>query len=384
MKRLVGILLLQLVLYSCHGQVVNMAGITFVTKRVATGRNPESVVAADVNGDKYLDLLVANADDNNVSVLLGDGKGGMMLATNSPFGAGENPSDIAVADFNHDDRLDLAVANHDTNHLTILLGNGHGQFSPAPQPSVTVKSKPHPHGIAAADFNDDGWPDLATDDWQNNNVTIVLNDGSGRFMSPGLSFSVGRMPYHKLRSADVNGDGKPDVITTNFEGGNITVLLGNGKGGFNQPPGSPFVANAKPFGVAIGDVNGDGRLDLAVAHYSGHINDSSSDRVSILLGTGDGAFKPGWSQLVPGRAPTGAAIGDINGDGIADVAFVNYAAASVTLVLGTKGEFQISPLVVAVGQLPSSVAMGDLNGDGKADIITASSGDNDITIALAK
>ncbi len=236
-----------------------------------------------------------------------------------------------------------------------------------------------------ADFNGDGKPDLATDDWQNNRITVVFNDGRGGFLSPGVSFPVGKMPYYKLRAADLNKDGRADLVTTNFEGGNVTILLADGKGTFKEPKGSPFESNKQPFGVAIGDLNADGNPDLAVGHYSGHITDTSGDRMSILLGAGDGTFRLAWSQLVPGNAPTRVAIGDINGDGIADAVFANYGNASVTVVLGSRREFLIatgSPL--KVGSHPSGIAVGDLNGDGKADIVTANEEDNDISVLLTK
>jgi hypothetical protein len=353
--------------------------------RISVGTSPSSLALADFNRDGKLDLAVANAGSNDVTILLGDGAGGFRPAAGSPFAAGHSPNDIAVGDVNGDGNLDLAFANHDTNYLTVLDGDGKGGFRPAPGSPFTVQSKPHPHGIVIADFNGDGKPDLATDDWQNNRVTVVFNDGKGGFLSPGVSFPVGKMPYYKLRAADLNKDGRADLVTTNFEGGNVTILLADGKGTFKEAPGSPFETNKQPFGVAIGDLNGDGNPDLAVGHYSGHITDTSGDRMSILLGAGDGTFRLAWSQLAPGNAPTRVAIGDINGDGIADAVFANDGNASVTVVLGSRREFIVAPgSPLSVGSHPSGIAVGDLNGDGKADIVTANQEDNDISVLLTK
>jgi hypothetical protein len=329
---------------------------------------------------------VANQDDNNVMILLGDGKGGLAPGPRSTFPAGNSPNDIAAGDVNGDGRIDLAFANHDTKYVTVLLGDGKGGFAPAPKSPFTVNSRPHPHGIAFGDFNGDRNLDFVIDDWGNDSVTVVFGDGKGNFASPGVSFSVGKMPYEKLRVADVNRDGKPDIITTNTEGGDVTVLLGDGKGGFRQPTGSPFVANARPFSIAVGDLNGDGILDLAMANYSGQGTDSSKDAITILLGNGYGSFQaaPG-SPFKSGSAPTNVAVGDMNGDGIMDVAVGNYGSNNATVLFGGRRGLTAAPgSPFAVGEAPSSIAIGDLNGDGKGDIVTANSKSNDVSVLLSK
>ena len=372
-----------LTLSSCSAHPQGSTGASGT--RIKVGTAPSAVELADFNRDGKLDAAVANSESKNVTILLGDGAGGFKPSTGSPFPAGNDPNDLAIGDINNDGNLDLAFANHDTTYLTVLVGDGKGSFKPAAASPFTVQSKPHPHGVAVADFNGDAWADLATDDWQNNRVTVVFNDKKGGFVSPGVSFPVGKMPYQKLRAADLNKDGKADIVTTNFEGGNVTILLADGKGGFREAPGSPFDSNKQPFAVAIGDLNGDGNPDLAVGHYSGHITDTSGDRMTILLGTGDGTFRQAWSQLVPGKAPTRVAIGDVNGDKIADAVFVNYGNNSVTVVLGSRNDFNTSTgWTTAVGKFPTGAAIGDLNGDGKGDIVTSNYDDNDISILLTR
>jgi len=370
-------------LTSCSAHPQGSGGAS--NRRIKVGTAPSAIELADFNRDGTLDAAIANSGSGNVTILLGDGAGGFKPAAGSPFAAGNEPNDLAIGDINNDGNLDLAFANHDTTYLTVLVGDGKGGFKPATGSPFTVQSKPHPHGVVIADFNGDGWADLATDDWQNNRVTVVFNDQKGGFISPGVSFPVGKMPYQKLRAADLNKDGKADIVTTNFEGGNVTVLLADGKGGFREAPGSPFDSNQQPFAVAIGDLNGDGNPDLAIGHYSGQISDTSGDRMTILLGMGDGTFRQAWSQLAPGKAPTRVAIGDVNGDKIADAVFCNYGNNSVTVVPGSHKDFNsTSGWTTLVGKLPSGVAIGDLNGDGKGDIVTCNYQDNDISVLLTK
>ena len=127
-------------------------GNAFTVVRYPAGKGSHFVTIADLNGDGNLDIAVANKDSEDVTVLLGDGRGQFHPAPGSPFAAGHCPNDIAVGDFNGDKKPDLAIVNHDTPYLTLLLGDGQGRFTAAPKSPFTTQSKPHPHGLAAADF----------------------------------------------------------------------------------------------------------------------------------------------------------------------------------------------------------------------------------------
>jgi hypothetical protein len=353
-------------------------------RRITVGKAPSSVEMADFNGDGNLDLAVANSGSNNVTILLGDGKGGFVEATGSPFPAGQAPNDICIGDFNNDGKLDLAFANHEAKYLTVLLGDGRGGFRPAPGSPVQVRSRPHTHGVAAGDFNKDGNLDLVTESWGENKITVVFGDGRGGFGSPGVQFDVGKMPYQRVRVADVNLDGNADILTTNLEGDSVTVLLGDGRGGFRQAPGSPFPCGKTPFALAIGDLNGDGKPDLAIGNWAGQSEKRKGEGVTVLLGDGKGGFvlMPG-SPFPTGAGPSRLAIGDIDGDGRPDIVVANYLSGSVTVLRGHKGTF-LPSATIPVGGHPSGIALGDINGDGKADIVVANSDDNTISIVLGK
>jgi hypothetical protein len=352
----------------------------------SVGSAPGSVEIADFNGDGKLDIVVANEQSDNATVLLGDGKGGFTEAKGSPFTAGQSLNDIAIGDFNGDGKPDLAFANHEQKSLTVLLGDSQGSFRPAPGSPVTVTSNPHTHGVAAGDFNGDGKLDLVTDSWAENKVTVVLGDGHGSFSSPGTQFAVGKMPYQRVRVSDINGDGNADIITTNLEGDNVTILISDGRGGFKQPTGSPFPCGDSPFFVAIGDINKDGKPDLAIVNSpSSAAGRSGKDGLTILLGDGAGGFKMmAGSPFATGKIPNRLAIGDVNGDGVADVVVTNTDSNNVTLFLMSDKGNVASSSTMAVGKKPKGIAIGDLNGDGKADIVAANNGDNNITILLSK
>ncbi|MGD1072736.1 MAG: FG-GAP-like repeat-containing protein [Bryobacteraceae bacterium] len=289
----------------------------------AVGMDPTSVAAADLNGDGIPDLVTANTAGNNVTILLGDGAGGFTTANGSPFAVGSGPDSIAVADFNGDGVPDLVTANYNDHNLTVLLGDGAGGFTPAPHSPFAVGS--NPRSVAVADLNGDGNPDLVTVTAANA-VTILLGSGSGAFTVIGAA-PVGFFPQ-SVAVADVNGDGKPDIATANSGSNSVTVLLGNGSGGFSAAPGSPFAVGIDPQAVAIVDVNGDGRPDLVTANLG-------DNTVSVLLGNGPGGFSAAsGSPFAAGIDPQSVVAADFHGDGRADIAIADAAGNVVTVLLG--------------------------------------------------
>lgn len=364
----------------------NTSTSTTATSRFAAGAAPGVVEIADFNGDGKPDLVVANERSNDVTVLSGDGRGGFSQVKGSPFPAGHNPNDIAVGDFNRDGKLDLALANHEERYLTLLLGDGRGGFTPASNSPFPVEVKPHTHGVAAGDLNGDGNLDLVTDSWGTDQIEVLFGDGKGAFKVPGSFFAVGRHPYQRVRAADVNGDGRADVITTNLEGDDVTVLLSDGRGGLKPSTGSPFRCGDSPFNLTVGDVNGDGKPDLAIVNSPSSTSDRrGKDGLTVLLGDGAGGFQMmTGSPFATGRIPNIAAVGDINGDGIADVAVSSPDGDNVTVFLmGGKGAVA-SSYTVTVGGRPKGLAIRDLNGDGKADMVITNNGDNAVTVMLSR
>jgi hypothetical protein len=347
---------------------------------VSAGSEPVSVAIGDFNLDGKLDLAVSNNGSNNVTILLGDGSGGFTQAAGSPIGTGTKPQSVAVGDFNLDGKPDIAVANYGSfpgpSSVTILLGDGSGGFTqPAGSPFGAGSES---QSISIGDFNLDGKLDLAVANGASNNVTILLGDGSGGFTQPAGS-PVGAGSYPRSVSVgDFNLDGKPDLAVANQFSNNVTILLGNGSGGFT---GSSVPATGQAFFIAVGDFNLDGKPDLARLSQS----NVTGGGVTILLGDGNGAFTqpPGSPFSTVGSDPHSLAIGDFNMDGRPDLAVANEASDNVTILLGDgSGGFILAGSPIAVGDNPSSVAVGDFNLDGTPDLAVSNVIPNDVTILL--
>jgi hypothetical protein len=343
-----------------------------------------AVTLADLNADGHLDTITARSDAASLAVHLGDGDGGFQEAANSPFPAGDNPTDLAVADLNNDGFPDVAVANHETDYVTVLFGDGSGALQKRNNSTVLVPSRPHPHGVAAADFSGDACVDLAIESRDENQVLVMEGNCKGSFSAEPKRYSVGQWPYYHLRSADLNHDRRADIVVTNTDGSSVSVLLADPAGGLLASR-TIRIAEA-PFAVAIGDVNADTHPDLVIAHRRGNMRQNDLDGLTILFGDGGGAFSPMTPSLVKvGAAPTAVDVGDFNGDGIDDIAVANQGSNDVTVLLGAaSGPNETGGSPFPVGQLPECVALADLNGDGRADIVTGNPGSRDLSVLLSR
>jgi len=338
------------------------------TGAFTTGNQPRSVAIGDINNDGKLDMVIANFSGGtagNVTILLGDGSGGFNPASGSPAAVGLGPLSVALADVNGDGKLDLVTANFNANTVSIRLGNGDGTFA-APT-SLSIGAGAGPADVAIGDVNGDGRLDLVVADYTIGKVSVFLGNGAGGFTAAtGSPLTVGTNPGSVVL-ADINGDGQLDIVTANAGSNNVTVLLGDGAGGFTAATGSPFSMGSAPYSVVAADVNGDGLPDLITANNGGN-------NVSVRLANGSGGFNAATSVPV-GTGPYTVAVGDVDGDGKIDIVTANQSSDNVSVMLGNgSGGFTAathSPFTVGSGSGPRWAALGAFASDGKLAIATA-------------
>lgn len=321
----------------------------------ATGAGPSGLAVGDFNGDGKLDLAVANQTANTISILLGKGDG--TFGAKVDFATGATPLAVAVGDFNGDNKLDVVSANRTTASVSILLGNGDGTL----RPKVEFVTGTNPAAVLVGDFNGDGKLDVATANSNSNTVSILNGNGDGTF-GPKTDFPTGNGPV-SLAKTDFNGDGPLDLVTANVGVGSASVLLGKSGGGFN--PKTDLGTDTEPIAVTAADFNADGKADFLTANigYSYYYYSGYFPSLSLRLGKGDGTFGNLFSFAL-GSVPGGVATGDFNSDGRIDLAIANPGDNKVMVLLQSAelspnpgsldfGNFQ----AVGIASAPQSVTV---------------------------
>jgi len=240
------------------------------------------------------------------------------------------------------------------------------------QVSFNLSSTPgvggNPLSVAAANINGDGKLDLISANYADNTLSVLTNDGHGGFVLAS-SLSVGSSPY-SIVAADVNGDGKVDLISANQHGNTLSVLTNDGHGGFSLS--YTYTVGLQPLSVVAADVNGDGKVDLISAN-------GSDDTLTVLTNNGSGSFAPSGIYAV-GITPVCVVATDVNGDGKLDLISANRDANTLSVLTNDGHGGFVLATTLAVGSTPWSVTTADVNGDGKVDLISANQADNTLTI----
>jgi hypothetical protein len=352
------------------------------------GTHPVAVAVSDFNGDGNLDAAVIDQGTSmtagDLRVLLGNGDGTFQSA--GGYRIGVHPVAVAVGDFNGDGIPDIVVANTVSpagmgGQLAVLLGNGDGTF----QLPVFTQLIGTPTALAVTDYNGDGLADVAVTevgDGRTTGVYVLLGNGDGTFQQ-GAHFPapVSGKPT-AVAIGDFDGDGTPDIAATfatpNTPTGFVAVWLSSDP---NIRP-NVYSVGVNPSSIAVGDFNGDGALDLAVANTG---SNASRGSVSVLYGNGDGTFQSA-ANYAAGPDPTAVVVGDFNGDGLPDLAVTNPSPAIAiggVAVLYNDGEGGFTtPDLYRADLGPTGLAVGDFNNDGFDDLIVTNVDSNDVSVLL--
>lgn len=371
---------------------------------------PVSTAIGDLNKDGNMDLVIANAWSNFISVALGNGDGTFSAKNDVPVIT--EPYSIVIADFNNDNNLDLAVASFSTdqyvNNISVLLGNGDGTFAPQKKFSA---GRGWLTSIITADFNEDGNLDLAVANYTQNQFTVLFGDGSGNFANI-ITFPTGRYPT-LIVSEDFNKDGHKDIAVGNYWETYISVYRGDGTGLFSffknistnlsstsslnvadvNEDGSPdIIAGGRPLVILLNDSSGDFRIfsfvDLgtssllrAVQDFNGdgHLDISAQDRdrglINFALGNGDGTFVKTINSLSVPLRPRSIVSKDLNGDGNPDLVVSSDLSGKVSIFLNTTPPFLEVNIDIKPGSFPNCI-----NPKSNGSVPVAIFGDNTVDV----
>ncbi len=357
-----------------------------------TGSNPVSVEIRDLNGDGKPDLATTSRDDNSVSVFLNTtnpGAGTPAFSAKTDFTTGNSPLFVSIDDLNIDGKPDLIVSNALDSSISVFSNTTTpGAATPTFSAKTDFLTRPFPFSVSTGDFNGDGKSDLAVPN--GSFVSVLLN--TTNIGTPAVSFNsktdftTGASPL-AASLGDLNGDGKPDMAVANRSSDNVSIFLNTTPPGATTPTFSAkadFTTGTAPRSVSIGDFNGDGKPDLAMA------NDGANS-ISVLFNTTTpGTATPTFSaktDFTAGINPRSSSIGDLNGDGKLDLAVANFSSNSVSVFLNTTTHGATTPTFstktdFSTGFVPPSVSIGDLNGDGKPDLIVVGMVSGGVSVLL--
>jgi len=342
-----------------------------------TGTGPQSVAVADVTGDGRPDIVTANMNADNVTVIARNGAGTGWETRAIAGSTGSVPYSVAVADVTGDGQPDIVTANYSGNNATVIARNGAGTGWDAPTSAGATGTTPR--SVAVGDVTGDGRLDIVTANSASNDVTVIARNSAGTgWDSPAIAGTTGSNP-RGLAISDVTGDGRPDIVTANFLGGNLSVIARNGAGTGWDASAIAGSTGSGPSSLVARDVTGDGRPDLVTSN-------TGADNVTVLPRNGTGT---GWSSTVVvgpvASIPLALAVTDVTGDGRPDIITASGTGNTVSILPrnNTGTAWNASAVVGSTGTNPFALAVRDVNGDGHPDLVTANNGGGNVSVLTA-
>ena len=311
-----------------------------------------AVTSADFNGDGYADLATLDYFNSKVTILMNNGNG--TFAAGVDYTTGSTPYGVAAGDFNGDGRPDLATSNSGASTVSVLLNNGNGTFGTKQDFATTAAGWT---GITVADFSGDGRADIAVGT-NTTTMSVFTNNGFGTSFTR-ADYTVGGTAYG-IAAADFNSDGRLDIATANNSTNNMSYLINSGSGAFGAA--TTIAASTGPYAVTAADFSGDGKADIAVANSNG-------GNVSVYINNGSGTMAAALNYTACSFAQ-GITSADFNGDGVIDVATSCNGGSVAVLVNNGSGTFATA-VTYAAGSSPWGVTSADFNGDKKTDLAVA-------------
>jgi 6-phosphogluconolactonase (cycloisomerase 2 family) len=354
---------------------------SFVIKaNLTTGSSPYSVSTGDLDRDGKTDLAVVNNTSNTVSIFRNTGSSSTVsFAAKLDFTTGTSPVSISLGDLNGDFRLDLVVANTNSNTVSVFSNTtSSGIVSFAAKQDITTGSSPS--SVSTGDFNGDGKLDLAVSNSGSNSVSVFRNTGSSGSISfaAKVDYTTGINPQ-SVSTGDLDGDGKTDIAIANYGSDSVSVFRNTSSGGtISFAVKVDFRTGTNPNSIAIGDLDVDGKLDLAIVNVM-------SSSVSVFRNTSSsGTISFANKVDFTTSGPISVSIGNLDGDGKPELAFANYGFGSVSVFRNTSSSGTISfatKVDFTTGE-SRGISIGDLDGDGKLDLAVANKSSNSVSVII--
>jgi hypothetical protein len=359
--------------------------VSFFRGDFPVGTHPTSVAVGNFNGGAP-DLAVANEGSNDVSILLGNGFG--QFTPGTPVSAGTAPSSVVTGFFNNDAFMDLAVASIGDDNIAIRLGDGNGGFTGTG--TVSTGTASDPRAIATGDFNNDGKTDLISANQGSSTVSIVLGDGMGGFATDTTPFNAATSAANPIAIAAIQLGGTTSTPDTNLDAliasqtnDQVLMLEGDGTGEINGSGtlyGSMGTAGSDPSGIAVGSLNPNSPNPAFAAEPDLLTANQGPDQLWPAYGRTDGIFFDFGGVLATGADPVGVAFGDFNGDGTPDGISANSGGGTATVILSDGLSGTSVDTSSPVGSSPRAVATGSFDNDNKADAALANYDSNSVTV----